>query len=69
MNSTIYVFGNLAGRYVQSCDDYTRDIFLRFYNMSANPIQVIIHRDKDLMYYGYIRKLYAAQEYRLLCRV
>ena len=69
MNSTIYVFGNLAGRYVQSCDDYTRDIFLRFYNMSANPIQVIIHRDKDLMYYGYIRKLYAAQEYIGFCVV
>ncbi|NLV52576.1 MAG: hypothetical protein GXY64_04860 [Bacteroidales bacterium] len=58
MNCSIYVFGNLLGGYTQYPENYTQTIFKNFIQQSSDTkTQVIIHRDKSLMYYGYVRKL------------
>lgn len=57
MNISIYLFGDLSSGYTQYPDDYVRTVFLTFYQRSQATTQIAIHRDKDLMYYGYIRKL------------
>lgn len=57
INSTVYVFGNLGSGYTQHPDDYTKEIFKNFAAKAAADSQIIIHRNGNLMYYGYIRKL------------
>lgn len=57
MNSTIYIFGNLGNGYTQFPDDYAKDIYQEMYAKSSAQSQIIIHRDNNLMYYGYTRKL------------
>ena len=58
MNSTFYIFGKFNGSYAQFPVDYTQEIFQRLHNRSsfANT-QLVIHRDGNLMYYSYMRKL------------
>ena len=57
MNLSVYLFGDLGNGYTQYPNDYARTIFSNFYKKSLATTQVTIHRDGDLMYYGYIRKL------------
>lgn len=57
MNISVYLFGDLSSGYTQYPNDYARTIFNTFYQNSKATTQVVIHRDADLMYYGYIRKL------------
>ena len=57
MNSTIYLFGNFGQGITLYPDDYTKDIFTEFISRASAPTQVIIHRDGDIMNYGYIRKI------------
>lgn len=57
MNIVPYIFGKLNSGYTQYPDDYSRAVFSVFERESQAVTQVIIHRDNDLMYYGYIRKL------------
>ena len=57
MNSSAYVFGRLESDYTQYPDDYARGIFEKFLAMADAPSQIIIHRDKNIMYYGYVRRL------------
>lgn len=57
MNLSVYLFGNLGSGYTQYPNDYTRAIFDTFHQYSQATTQIVIHRDDDLMYYGYIRKL------------
>ena len=68
MNISIYLFGNLGCGYTQYPNDYAQTIFLNFYKKSLATTQVTIHRDSDLMYYGYIRKL-EANNYIGICAV
>lgn len=56
MNVTTYLFGNLGG-YFQYPVDYTKGIFRTFCENAKTKTQILIHRDRDLMYYGYIHKL------------
>ena len=58
MNSTFYIFGKFNESYAQFPVDYTQEIFQRLPNRSsfANT-QLVIHRDGNLMYYSYMRKL------------
>lgn len=68
VNSSVYVFGCFGNGYTQYPDDYTRDIFQqKFYTHSTAPSQIIIHRDNNLMYYGYIRNLDADSQYIGFC--
>ena len=58
MNSTFYIFGKFNGSYAQFPVDYTQEIFQQLPNRSsfANT-QLVIHREGNLMYYSYMRKL------------
>ena len=57
MNASVYIFGKFNGAYSQYPNDYTSEIFHKFYEKSKATTQIVIHRDDNLMYYGYIRKL------------
>lgn len=57
MNATIYLFGEFNCGYTQYPDDYASAIFKKFYADAKSTTQIAIHRDGNLMYYGYIRKL------------
>lgn len=57
MNVTVYLFGEFLGGYMQYPDDYTSKIFQNFQVNAKMTTQIAIHRDGNLMYYGYIRKL------------
>lgn len=57
MNISIYVFGNLTKGYTQYPEDYTETIFSKFLAHAKSPTQLVIHREGDLMYYGYVRKM------------
>ena len=67
MNSSVYVFGSLGNGYTQYPDDYAKEIFQNFYEKSAAHSQIAIRRDKNLMYYGYIRKLDVRGQYIGFC--
>lgn len=64
---TISYFGYLKGGYTQFPDDYAKEIYLRFKSHSTAQSQIIIHRNGDLMYYGYIRRLKSEQQYIGIC--
>ncbi len=57
MNSKVYIFGEFNGGYSQYEDDYTKDIFHEMVSCSKATTQVVVHRNNDLMYYAYIRRL------------
>lgn len=67
MNCTIYIFGSLGGGYVQFPKDYTKSIFQNFYSRATSDSLIAIHRKKQLMYYGYIRKLDESSQYIGFC--
>ncbi len=68
MNISVYAFGQFENGYSQYPDDYTGDIFTKFYKHSKAKTQIAIHRDGSLMYYAYIRKL-EQDRYIGLCAV
>lgn len=57
MNTSVYLFGQFNSGYSQYPDDYAQNIFKTFYLNARSITQIAIHRDGNLMYYGYIRKL------------
>lgn len=57
MNVTVYLFGKLGGGYTQYPNDYAYDIFSTFEANIKSPSQIMIHRNDELIYYGYLRKL------------
>lgn len=67
MNSSVYVYGNLSAGYTQFPSDYSKGIFQIFYQKSSAPSQIIVHRENNLMYYGYIRKLDDSSQYIGFC--
>jgi hypothetical protein len=68
MNISFYLFGDLSSGYTQYPDDYTMSIFHNMYQGAQATTQIAIHRDGDLIYYGYIRKL-GDKKYIGLCTV
>ena len=57
MNSNIYLFGKFGHGITTSVDDYTRSYFEEFVSKANAPTQIIIHRNGDIMNYGYVRKI------------
>lgn len=57
MNASVYLFGEFNSGYTQYPDDYTSEILGKFHMNSKSTTQLTIHRDGNLMYYGYIRIL------------
>ena len=67
MNSSVYVFGSLGNGYTQYPDDYAKEIYQNFIANSTASSQITIHRDNNLIYYGYIRKLDISSQYIGFC--
>lgn len=57
MNCSIYIFGELSEGYSQYPEDSSSNLFKSIYSQCKAPSQLIIHRDENMMYYVYIRKL------------
>lgn len=57
MNVSVYLFGEFNSGYSQYPDDYASSIFHKFSANAKSTTQIAIHRDGNLVYYGYIRKL------------
>ena len=57
MDSSIYIFGKFDSGYTQYPDDYSQNIFHTLYDNSRANTQIAVHREGNLMYYAYIRKL------------
>lgn len=57
MNASVYIFGEFNSGYSQYPDDYSSNIFQIFSSNAKSTTQIAIHRDGNLVYYGYIRKL------------
>ena len=68
MNISTYIFGSLGNGYSQYPNDYAQTIFQGIYAQSSAPTQIIVHREDQLIYYGYIRILEGGQ-YIGLCVV
>ena len=57
MNASVYLFGEFNSGYSQYPDDYASSIFQKFSANAKSTTQIAIHRDGNLVYYGYILKL------------
>lgn len=57
MNISVYLFGEFKNGYTQYPDDYSSSIFHSFATNEKATTQIAIHRDGNLMYYAYIRRL------------
>jgi len=64
----IYIFGVFNNGYTQCPNDSTSNILRNLYSNSKTVTQIAIHRDGNLMYYCYIRKL-GNGKYIGLCNV
>lgn len=68
MTVSVYIFGNFGSGYTQYPYDYSHGIFDMFQQNIQDITQIAIHRDNDLMYYGYLRKL-DTEKYIGICAV
>ena len=69
MNLSVYIFGKFDNGYSQYPNDYANEISASFAQNAQAVTQIAVHRDGDLMYYGYIRKLEGGDRYIGLCAV
>lgn len=63
VNSSIYIFGSFDNGYTQYPDNYAKEIYQNLFAQARSKSQIVIHRDKELMYYGYIRQLDKHSQY------
>ena len=57
MKPQIYYFGSLSDGFTSYPGDYTRVFFEEFLKRSKNQVQIVIHREGNLLHYGYVRNL------------
>lgn len=57
MNISLYAFCKDGNGYRQNPDDYTKGIFDSFIQSSKTDSQILVRREKELMYYGYVCRL------------
>ena len=67
MNISVYLFGEFSSGYSQYPIDYTSSIFQDFRHNSKANTQIAIHRDRDLMYYAYLRKMENGKDFGICC--
>lgn len=63
MNSSIYIFGELAGGYTQYPHDYTQTTYQEFGTNLSSPSELAIWREGALMHYIYLRELVGDSKY------
>ena len=69
LNTTIYIFGQLSSGYSQYPDDHTCALFQKFAQESGKGTPMVIHREKELMYYVFIKRLSDPHRYIGVCFV
>lgn len=57
INSTLYIFGNFGGGFTQYPADYTKGFLATLASQTDAKTMLAIHRDNNLMYYCYLRRL------------
>lgn len=57
MNCNVYIFGELSSGYTQYPEDSSSYVLKKIYPLCKAPTQIAIHRDTNMMYYCYVRKL------------
>lgn len=57
MNISAYIFGNFTNGFTQYPSDYTKNIFTKFISMPSCEDALITHRNGELIYYAYWRKI------------
>ena len=67
MNCSVSIFGHLAGGDTLYPDDYAQAIYQQFVSLATAGSAIVIHRDNDLMYYGYVRRLSVDGQYIGFC--
>ena len=56
MKPQIYYLGSLPGGFSSYPGDHTKTFFEQFLKQSKNEGQIVIRRESNLLYYGYVRK-------------
>lgn len=66
MRPLVYFFGTLPGGFSSYPEDHTKAFFEEFLKRSKRILQVVVHREGNLLHYGYVRK-FAGDHYFGLC--
>ena len=56
MEPQVYFFGTLHNGFSSYPGDHTRAFFEEFLKRSKNQLQIVVHREDNLLHYGYVRK-------------
>lgn len=56
MEPQLYYFGSLPSGFSSYPSDHTKTFFEQFLKRSKNEAQIVIHREGNLLHYGYVRK-------------
>ena len=56
MEPQVYFFGTLPDGFSSYPGDHTRAFFEEFLKRSRNQLQIVVHREDNLLHYGYVRK-------------
>lgn len=56
MKPQVYYFGSFPGGFSSYPSDHTRAFFEEFLKHSKNQVQIVVHREGNLLHYGYVRK-------------
>lgn len=56
MKPQIYYFGSLPSGFSAYPSDHTRTFFEQFLKRSKSEVQIVVHREGNLLHYGYVRK-------------
>ena len=66
MKPLVYFFGSLPGGFSSYPEDHTKSFFKEFQKRSKNTLQIVVHREGNLLHYGYVRK-FNGENYLGLC--
>ena len=56
MEPQLYYFGSLPDGFSSYPSDHTKTFFEQFLKRSKNEAQIVVHREGNLLHYGYVRK-------------
>lgn len=56
MKPQVYYFGSLPNGFSSYPGDHTKAFFEEFLKRSKNVVQIVVHREGNLLHYGYVRK-------------
>jgi len=67
MKPIVYFFGTISGRLVSYPEDHTRAFFTNFIKKAKHISQIVLHREDNLLYYGYVRRFSPNYNYLGIC--